>query len=147
MLSNSSPASEAEMAQARDNDPDENVEPANSFESETENEDNDNDDLGLDADGDPSPNAYESESAAPMREQDRQEVRDRLGGRAQWDSANETGDPTGNEVENGPEVDPNDPNLSATLAEAGAEERKDALGMTDIEPFLDDPEAETEEDE
>lgn len=108
-------------------------------------EDNDNEDLGLDADGDPSPDAYESESAAPLREQDAEDVRERLGGRAQWDSANETGDPTGNEVENGPEVDPNDPNLSATLAEAGAEERKDALGMTDIEDFLDDPEAEEEE--
>jgi hypothetical protein len=132
------------MAHAQDDALDDNAQPGEAYEPETENEENDNDDLGLDADGDPSPTAYESEIAAPLREQDRQEVQDRLGGRAQWDSANETGDPAGNEVENGPEVDPNDPNLSATLAEAGAEERKDALGMTDIEPFLDDPEAEDE---
>src|SRR5215217_3671052 len=107
-----------------------------------DNEENDNA-LGLDAEGDPSPSAYVSESSAPLSADDRRESRE-LSGRAQWANANETGDPTGNEVENGPDVDPNDPNLSATLAEAGAEERKNELGMTDIEPFLDDPDADEE---
>lgn len=100
-----------------------------------------NEEVGLDGDEEPSVGAYSSESAAPLDEDTREGVRDRLKGRALWETANETGDPTGNEVENGPEVDPNDPNLSATLAEAGAEERKDDLGMTDIEDFLDDPES------
>lgn len=101
---------------------------------------NDNEDLGLNADEEPSASAYESESAAPLDADARDDVQGRLQGRALWESANENGDPTGNEVENGPDVDPNDPNLSATLAEAGAEERKDEMGMTDIEEFLDDPE-------
>jgi hypothetical protein len=94
----------------------------------------------------PSDGAYVSESAAPLTEDFREEVEDRISGRANWETANETGDPTGNETENGPDVDPNDPNLSATLTEAGVEERKDAMGMTDIEDFLDDPEAEEEEE-
>ncbi len=46
----------------------------------------------------------------------------------------------GDEIENGPDVDPEDPNLSAVMAEAGAEDRKDELGMKDEqEKFLDDP--------
>ena len=106
----------------------------------------DNDDLGLNTEEEPSPTAYESETAAPMREDTREEAQGRLKGRAVWESANETGDPTGNEVENGPEVDPNDPNLSATFAEAGAEERKDAMGMHGSDEFLlDDPETADEE--
>lgn len=52
-------------------------------------------------------------------------------------------DPTGNEVENGPQVDPSDPNLSATLAETGAQEDRDSLGMRDEDAMrLEDPEKE-----
>lgn len=40
-------------------------------------------------------------------------------------------DPTGNETENGPQVDPADPNLSAVMAEAGAQEDQASLGMGD----------------
>jgi hypothetical protein len=109
-------------------------------------DEDDNADLGLSAEEEPSPTAYESETAAPMREDTREEVQGRLKGRAVWESANENGDPTGNEVENGPDVDPNDPNLSATFAEAGAEDRKQAMGMRDTEPFLDDPEQMDDED-
>jgi hypothetical protein len=108
-------------------------------------EQDDNQDLGLNAEEEPSALAYESENAAPVDPDVRDDVQERLKGRAVWESANETGDPTGNEVENGPEVDPNDPNLSATFAEAGAEERQDSIGMLDAEEFaLDDPEAEEE---
>ena len=54
-------------------------------------------------------------------------------------------DRAGNEVENGPGVDIEDPNLSATMAEAGAEDRKDELGMRDEDEMkLDDPEQEDE---
>ncbi len=51
-------------------------------------------------------------------------------------------DPTGNEVENGPQVDPADPNLSAVMAEAGAQEDQASLGMAgdDERMQLDDPE-------
>ena len=103
--------------------------------------DNDNSYLGMSAEEEPSPTAYESETAAPMREDTREEVQGRLKGRAVWETANETGDPTGNEVENGPDVDPNDPNLSATFAEAGASEQSGARGLQAGEEFaLDDPE-------
>ena len=113
--------------------------------SSDEEDSGDNADLGLNDDDEPSAGAYSSESAAPLTRAYRDEVEERLAGRARWETGNETGDPTGNEVENGPDVDPNDPNLSATFAEAGAEERKASLGMRDEEKFLDDPEAEEEE--
>ena len=101
----------------------------------------DNEDMGLDGNEEPSAGAYDSESAAPLDPDVRDDVQGRLKGRATWEGANETGDPTGNEVENGPDVDPNDPNLSATFAEAGAEDRKETMGMLDEEEeFLDDPE-------
>ncbi len=52
-------------------------------------------------------------------------------------------DPTGNEVENGPEVDPSDPNLSAALAETGAQEDRASLGKREEGMMeLDDPEEE-----
>lgn len=51
-------------------------------------------------------------------------------------------DPTGNEIENGPQVDPTDPNLSAVMAEAGAQEDQASLGMqeNDGRMQLEDPE-------
>jgi hypothetical protein len=110
-------------------------------------ENTDNQDVGLNEDEEPSADAYDSESAAPLTRAYRDEVEERLSDRARWQTGNETDDPAGNETENGPDVDPNDPNLSAALTEAGAEDRKDELGMTDIEEFLDDPEAEDEESE
>ena len=42
-----------------------------------------------------------------------------------------TKDKIGNETENGPDVDPDDPNLSASITEARAENRKRELGMKD----------------
>jgi hypothetical protein len=132
----------------RDDDRDETRPMAGSTTDELPDEEpevGDNEDFGLNDDEEPSAGAYASESAAPLTEDTREEVKDRISGRASWESANETGDPTGNETENGPDVDPNDPNLSATLTEAGVEERKDLMGMTDIEPFLDDPENMDEE--
>ena len=107
----------------------------------------DNEDMGLDGNEEPSAGAYDSESAAPLDPDVRDDVQGRLQGRARWESANETGDPTGNEVENGPEVDPNDPNLSATFAEGGAEQHDDATqAMRDKEEFsLDDPETADED--
>lgn len=51
-------------------------------------------------------------------------------------------DPTGNEIENGPQVAPADPNLSAVMAEAGAQEDQASLGMPEDDDRLqlDDPE-------
>ena len=40
-------------------------------------------------------------------------------------------DRSGNEVENGPDIDPDDPNLSEAAAEAGAQNRKSELGLED----------------
>ncbi len=51
-------------------------------------------------------------------------------------------DPT-HEIENGPQVDPADPNLSAVMAEAGAQEDQASLGMRDDDDGrmrLEDPE-------
>ena len=46
----------------------------------------------------------------------------------------------GEELENGPDVDSEDPNLSAMMAEAGAEDRLNGLGMRDEnEMRLEDP--------
>ena len=112
-----------------------------------EEDSGDNQEVGLNDEEEPSEEGYESESAAPLTKAYRDEVEERLSNRARWPSGNETDDPAGNETENGPDVDPNDPNLSATLTEAGVDERKDELGMTDIEEFLDDPENEDEDTE
>ena len=54
-------------------------------------------------------------------------------------------DHAGNEVENGPAVDPDDPNLSEVMTEAGAQEDRASLGMRgEDEMMLDDPEEEEE---
>src|SRR6187402_3244919 len=55
-------------------------------------------------------------------------------------------DHAGNEVENGPEIDPDDPNLSEIMTEAGAQEDRGIFGMRDEdEMVLGDPEEEEEE--
>jgi hypothetical protein len=57
-------------------------------------------------------------------------------------------DPTGNEVENGPEVDPSDPNLSAALVDADGGDMNEALGLRGEDTMeLDDPEEMDEERE
>ena len=47
-----------------------------------------------------------------------------------------TQDKIGNELENGPYIDPDDPNLSASITEVGAENRKRELGMRDEDEML-----------
>ena len=87
---------------------------------------NPDDELTGAEDFDEEPTAEESNDEEMLQEEPRQ---------------GEPTDTAGSEFENGPEVDFNDPNLSAAFAEAGAEDRKNALGMVDTEPFLDDPES------
>jgi len=58
---------------------------------------------------------------------------------------NDTPDPrdSAGDLENGPDVDSEDPNLSAVMAEAGAEDRMEGVGMRDEnEMRLDEEEAE-----
>jgi hypothetical protein len=93
------------------------------------------------------PADYESTESAPLSRSAAEEILRTRAGRESWESAVENGDRSGNEVENGPDVDPDDPNLSATFTEAGIEERADDLGLSEAgsEGFLDDPRATSED--